>query len=88
MESSRFKFFQHAECEFFPCHETDDPDDFNCIFCFCPLYALGSGCGGNFKYTDDGIKDCSDCMVPHSRGGYEHVTEMFEKIKEMAGERR
>ncbi|MCG4735218.1 cysteine-rich small domain-containing protein, partial [Casaltella massiliensis] len=26
---------------------------------YCPLYALKDECGGNFKYTDDGIKDNS-----------------------------
>ncbi len=23
------------------CHKNADPDDFNCLFCYCPLYALG-----------------------------------------------
>ena len=44
-----------------------DPDDFNCLFCYCPLYALGEDCKGNFTYTVDGIKDCSNCNIPHHR---------------------
>ncbi len=44
--TERFKFMSHRECEFFPCHEGADPDNFNCLFCYCPLYALGEACGG------------------------------------------
>ena len=36
-----FAFFTNRECEFFPCHAGIDPDEFNCLFCYCPLYALG-----------------------------------------------
>ena len=36
--SEFYKFFSHKQCEYFPCHKTDDPDNFNCLFCFCPLY--------------------------------------------------
>ena len=60
-----YKFFQNKACEYFPCHQGADPERFNCLFCFCPLYALGEKCGGNFRYTEGGIKDCSDCRVPH-----------------------
>ena len=41
----KYTFFQHKECEFFPCHKTNKPEDFNCLFCYCPLYALGNQCG-------------------------------------------
>ena len=61
-EECRYSFFQHTACEFFPCHETAHPEDFNCLFCYCPLYALGDRCGGNFRYIGDGIKDCSGCL--------------------------
>ena len=44
-EGKKYAFFQHKECEFFPCHPTNDPDSFNCLFCYCPLYALGDKCG-------------------------------------------
>ena len=55
-EECHYSFFQHTACEFFPCHETAHPEDFNCLFCYCPLYALGDRCGGNFRYIGDGIK--------------------------------
>ena len=38
METENYKFFQHKACEFFPCHETKDIDNFNCL-----LSALRAG---------------------------------------------
>ena len=40
-EGKEYSYFSHKKCEFFPCHKNADPDDFNCLFCYCPLYALG-----------------------------------------------
>ena len=81
MDTERFKFNQHRDCEFFPCHETNDPDSFNCLFCYCPLYMLKEDCGGNFSYDNPyGIKDCSGCMVPHSKGGYDHVMAKMDLV--------
>ena len=57
--SEHYKFFQNKECEYFPCHKVKNTENFNCLFCYCPLYALGDKCGGNFKYIEGGIKDCS-----------------------------
>ena len=48
-EGKEYSYFSHKKCEFFPCHKNADPDDFNCLFCYCPLYALGEKCGGNFR---------------------------------------
>ena len=48
------------------------------------LYALGPECGGNFVYTEDGIKDCSGCMIPHSKNAYEHIMEKTGLLIEMA----
>ena len=58
-------FFANTACRWFPCHETADPERFNCLFCFCPLYPLGEACGGDFAYTPSGVKDCSACLLPH-----------------------
>ena len=77
-----YKFFQHKECEYFPCHKTEKTDEFNCLFCFCPLYFLGKECGGNFSYTKNGVKDCSRCMIPHGKNGYEYVC---GKIRDVNG---
>ena len=81
-----YKFLSHPKCEFFPCHKGLDPKQFNCLFCYCPLYALGSDCGGNFTFTQDGLKDCSNCLIPHAPQGYEHVTSQYHKIAELIKE--
>lgn len=75
-----YKFFQNKECEYFPCHKVKDTEDFNCMFCYCPLYPLKDKCGGNFSYTLNGIKDCSGCTFPHRANNYELV---LEKLKDL-----
>ena len=81
---SNFDFFQNRECEYFPCHAGADPEKFNCLFCYCPLYALGEKCGGNFSYTEQGIKDCSNCLRPHRRENYSKILEKMSQVLEMA----
>ena len=76
----QYAFFQHTACEFFPCHAGADPENFNCLFCYCPLYALGEKCGGNFTILDNGIKDCSHCLFPHKKENYDHI---IERLKEL-----
>lgn len=82
--NSKYAFYCNRECEFFPCHEIDDPDNFNCLFCYCPLYALGSKCGGAFRYTDSGIKVCTDCSFPHIRENYPMILARFSEIAAIA----
>ncbi len=65
----KFKFFQHKECEYFPCHKTEN---LNCLFCFCPLYSK-EDCGGFYTKTKSGIKDCSHCLIPHKENGYDYI---------------
>ena len=79
-EHGHYAFFQNTECEYFPCHPTDQPEDFNCLFCYCPLFALGRKCGGNCKYTEKGVKDCSGCLLPHRRENYDYVNSRFKEI--------
>ena len=85
-EERHYAFFQNRECEFFPCHKGADPENFNCLFCYCPLYALGKKCGGNCSFTESGIKDCSGCLVPHRRENYDKVTGRFQEIVELIRE--
>lgn len=75
-------FFQNSECEYFPCHKVADKESFNCLFCYCPLYSLGADCGGNFVYTEDGIKDCSNCTIPHRKENYQLILEKMGQIIE------
>lgn len=84
--TENYKFTQNTKCEFFPCHKVKNEAEFNCLFCFCPLYMLKEKCGGNFKYTHD-VKDCSDCTLPHSTKGYDHVMSKMRMVSTIGSER-
>ena len=77
---ANYDFLQNRECDYFPCHKGADPETFNCLFCYCPLYALGEDCGGNFTYTDSGIKDCSNCLRPHRKECYGDICKNAEEL--------
>ena len=79
-----YKFNQNKNCEFFPCHKCSDSDSFNCLFCYCPLYPLGDQCGGNFSYLENGIKDCSNCLIPHRAENYDRIMEKMGAVLELA----
>ena len=80
----QYKFCQNRECEYFPCHKGVDEKEFSCLFCYCPLYALGDRCGGSFTYTESGIKDCSRCAKPHRRENYDKIMEKMGAVMELA----
>lgn len=84
---ANYAFFQNSSCEYFPCHKCEKAEDFSCLFCYCPLYALGDRCGGAFTYTKEGIKDCSGCLIPHRRENYEKIMEKMEAVIELAKKR-
>ena len=71
-----YSFFQSTSCEYFPCHGIRENDlaDFNCLFCFCPLYHAAD-CGGRFTFLDNGGKDCSACKLPHQKESYGYIIE-------------
>ncbi len=85
--AKEYKYFSHRDCEYFPCHEGADEDDFNCLFCYCPLYMLGEDCGGDYVYRPDGRKDCTKCIFPHLRENYDAITARFPEIAEKAKKR-
>ena len=87
MKQNDHSFFQNRECKYFPCHK-GSAEDFNCLFCYCPLYTLGDRCGGKFRYTEKGIKDCTNCLIPHSPGGYTYVLSKIPEILELAKQNR
>ncbi len=84
--SKNYSYFSHKECEYFPCHKGADENNFNCLFCYCLLYALGRECKGNFVYRENGVKDCTNCLFPHLRENYDKIIsrykEILEKIKD------
>ena len=75
-----YRFFQNKKCEYFPCHKVNDTDDFNCLFCYCPLYALGEKCGGNYVYLENGVKSCEKCTFPHKKKNYDSIIERLKEI--------
>ncbi|MBR2207914.1 MAG: hypothetical protein IJ859_03800 [Synergistaceae bacterium] len=71
---SNSRYFCNRKCEYYPCHSdiSKKDGDFNCLFCFCPLYKF-EDCGGNFQMLPNGIKDCSDCLYPHNPEHYDAI---------------
>ncbi len=82
-KGKHYSFTQNTQCEYFPCHKTAHPENFNCLFCYCPLYALGDKCGGNFKYSKKGYKDCTDCKIPHVKDNFGLIIGKFQEIAEL-----
>ncbi len=79
-ERKHSAYFSNRECEYFPCHPGADPENFNCLFCYCPFYLLGDKCGGNFRYNAKGFKDCTDCQYPHKAENYEKIIKRYSEI--------
>ena len=83
MQENSYRFFQNTVCVYYPCHQGVG-EDFNCLFCYCPLYALGDQCGGQFVYLPNGVKSCEHCTRPHDRNGYDYVMERVGQLIRMA----
>ncbi len=78
MEHS-YRFFENRACSYFPCHQ--GLTDFNCLFCYCPLYQR-EDCLGNPKYVEkDGrlLKACTDCTFPHQPGNYDKIIKALQE---------
>ena len=75
-----YSYFSNFACSAFPCHKAADREDFNCLFCYCPLYPL-ENCGGNPQFTASGVKDCSNCLLPHKAKNYRYSVEKLMQLK-------
>ena len=84
---NNYRFFQNHACEYFPCHKNVPAADFNCLFCFCPLYALGEACGGAYTYTPGGVKSCVNCAFPHRRESYDAILKRFPELSALAAKK-
>lgn len=76
MENS-YKYFKNKDCKYYPCHKLDG--DFNCMFCFCPMYTLEK-CPGDPEYIQsDGrtVKSCMDCIFPHQPDNYDKIMKIL-----------
>ena len=62
-------YFCRYDCPYYPCH---DLLFINCFFCYCPLYPL-KDCGGDYAILDNGLKDCSQCLLPHKIENFEYI---------------
>jgi Zn-finger protein len=45
------------------------------------LYCLEE-CGGNYIILENGIKDCSNCLIPHKKENYKLI---MEKLNDKMG---
>ena len=82
-----FKYFENRACKYFPCHKIDN-QDFNCLFCFCPLYfAL---CPGTPLYKESNglmFKSCTDCDYPHRPENYKAIMDcLLSLLKDQLSE--
>ena len=83
MENSH-RFFENKDCRYFPCHPGNG--DFNCLFCYCPLYH-SNDCPGNPAYKEkEGkrIKVCTDCDFPHSPENYDKIMQILRDASRSA----
>ena len=67
-----YKYIENRSCEYYPCHNMEN---MNCLFCYCPLYL--TDCGGSYNILSNGIKDCSNCTIPHVEKNYEYILSKF-----------
>ena len=80
------RFFSNAACAYFPCHAGADPETFNCLFCYCPLYFLPK-CPGTPRRTAKGVKDCTGCLFPHRPENYDQLIRCLSSaIRERAAQ--
>ena len=70
-------FFSNKDCKYYPCHK--GLEQFNCLFCYCPLYWLE--CPGNHEFFEKGgvrLKNCVDCRFPHHPENYNKIMEILK----------
>lgn len=96
MEAS-YRFFANKACKYYPCHE--GMEEFNCLFCYCPLYGR-ERCPGNPEYIlkketgkDGGeyvrkIKSCMNCTFPHDAKNYDVMMQFLENTGEREKEKK
>ena len=71
MESFDHTYFSNKACRYYPCHQMPSGKDINCLFCFCPMYAMD--CLGSPVFLENGVKDCSNCIYPHIKENYDKI---------------
>lgn len=75
------RFYENRDCRYFPCHK--GLEEFNCLFCFCPMYHR-EDCPGNPRFMEKAgkrIKVCTDCTFPHQPENYDRLMELLKGQK-------
>lgn len=84
MRKNDFNHFQNKDCRYFPCHGKEPGtgsvpiEDFNCLFCYCPLYPY-EDCGGNYVMEDYG-KDCIKCTRNHDKDSWKFIVSRVREL--------
>lgn len=84
MRKNDFNHFQNRECRYFPCHGKErgtgsvPVEDFNCLFCYCPLY-LVEDCGGKYTMEDYG-KNCMECTRNHDKDSWKFIVSRIREL--------
>lgn len=79
-----YKFFQNKDCPYFPCHKKIKLENFNCLFCYCPLYYTRCF-RKNVKFINN-IKDCTNCTIPHLKQNYDKIIKYINEINKQISE--
>ena len=80
MEQS-YRFFENQECKYFPCHK--GLEEFNCLFCYCPMYPI-KDCPGTPQFVEKkgkSIKVCTNCTFPHQPENYDRIVKILKEFK-------
>lgn len=79
MENS-YRYFKNNQCKYFPCHAGMQGEDFNCLFCYCPMNSY-EDCPGTPTFLALGngkvLKDCTNCTFPHHPENYDKIIEFL-----------
>ena len=80
MEQS-YRFFENKECKYFPCHK--GLEEFNCLFCYCPMYPI-KDCPGKPQFVEKKgkiIKVCTNCTFPHQPENYDRIVKILKEFE-------
>ena len=81
MEHSH-QYFKNQDCQYFPCHQGMEGEEFNCLFCYCPMNPY-EDCLGKSRYIKRSngkvVKDCSGCTFPHEPRNYQMIMDFLKK---------
>ena len=82
-EDKHYSFFSNRECEYFHAIKGQIRKISTVYSATARCMLFGDKCGGIFRYTENGIKDCTNCQLPHKRKNYGYVTGKYQELAEM-----